>query len=351
MNTEQGLTGIRVLSTSPSLTETRVSVHRDIQIEFSMDVNPITIKGRVVVLRDFNRVYKNLESLKDYAQYAPVKGDVSYKEKVVTFTPEEPLEPDMGYIIMVNTGIASITGEQLKGLFVSTFFTEKTASYGRVEILKPKYGCISEYFPVFTWKNNLSPSYMFQISKANTFEVLSFEGYAIGGTDSEIIEYKPDFVPMEGIYYVRVRAEGSEWGNVHQIFIKATTDAVIANEDAVPDLSEFLENLEEPVEILEVFPADGTYNISLKINVAYVKIKGRYQNEDFYFPMCGLVGSSFNEDLESDAQEHGEVEGTWTVVYDEYFDVTYLIFTPVPLDAENPEFVETARSQRKVESL
>ena len=75
----------------------------------------------------------------------------------------------------------------------------------------------------------------------------------------------------------------------------------------------------------------------------YIKIKGKVNEDRIKFDECYLYGESFDEEHEEYA--HGVVDGKWTVVYDAYFDVTYIIFTPVNIDeVEELEYIETLRS-------
>ena len=67
-----------------------------------------------------------------------------------------------------------------------------------------------------------------------------------GNEVEEEISYTPSFVPEEGIYHIRVKSENGEWSDVHQIFIKAVTDDVVASEDVpmLQNFDEFLDNVQ-----------------------------------------------------------------------------------------------------------
>lgn len=345
MNNTNETIGLRVLNVSPNHQASKVNVNDEIIITFSADINPASFAKNIVILEDYNKIYKNINSLKDYSQYSVVKGSVSYKDRTLTYTPNEPFHTDTCYVVMLSDGITDITGNKMIKKYVSCFYTESVASFPRCEIISPKYGSIINAIPEFVWKNQYSESYSFQVSKTNTFELLLYDEVIPGNKIEEKIKHTPVFDAEEGMYHVRVKSENGEWSDIHQIFIKAITDAVIAEED-VPEimhLDEFLDELEEPLEILEQFPADGSVNNSLKTNLIYIKIKGKVDESRLHLEDCYVYGNSFDDEHEEYA--HELVDGKWTIVYDSYFDVTYVIFTPVSIDdTEKSEDVETVRS-------
>lgn len=350
MNNTNETIGLRVLSVSPNHQAANVRVHDSIEITFSSDINPASFVKNIVVLEDYNRIYKNINSLKDYSQYSVVKGSISYKDKVLTYTPNEPFNTDTCYVVMLSDGITDITGNKMVKKHVSCFYTESVASFPRCEITSPKYGSIVNAIPEFVWKNQCSESYIFQVSKNNTFELLLCNEVIPGNKVEELMRYTPVFDAQEGMYHVRVQSENGEWSNVHQIFIKAITDAVVAEQDTpeIMHLDEFLDGLEEPIEILEFFPADDSINISLKTNIIYIKIKGKVDEHRLRLDDCYVYGESFDEEHEEYA--HETVDGKWTMVYDSYFDVTYVIFTPESLEeAVDEEFLETLRDGNLIE--
>jgi len=342
--------GIRVLNVTPGQRANNVNVNASVTIEFTADINPASFAKNIVVLEDYNKIFRNVNSLKDYSQYHVVKGSISYKDRVLTYTPDKPFNTNMCYILMLNDGITDITGNKMIKKHISCFYTESIASFPPVEILSPKYGTISEHVPEFTWRNQASESYEFQISKSNTFELLLYDKIIPGNKVEDTMKHIPEFDADEGMYHVRIRSENGDWSNVHQIFIKPIVDAVVAEEDT-PEaiyLDDFLENLEDPIEVLEYFPAQDSINIGLKINVIYIKIKGRIDENRINLDESYMYGESFDEDHEEYA--HEVVDGKWTIVYDSYFDVTYIIFQPVNLDdVEEKEYIETLNSGSLVE--
>ena len=327
MNNNNESIGLRVLSISPSHTESNVNVNSTIDVTFSSDINPITLTKNIVVFEDYNKIYKDVNSLKDYSKFSVVKGSISYKEKVLTYTPEKPFNVNSSYILMLNDKISDIVGNHLVQKVVSVFYTEKTASYPRCKIINPKYGLISESIPEFKWINQNAPSYVFQIAKNNSFENLILNEIIPGNEYENEISYIPSFNVNEGIYYIRVKSENGEWSDTHQIFIKPITDSVIAQEDTPEMLSydAFLENIKEPIVILEQFPSSNSINVSLKTNMIYIKLKGNVEESRIDFNDSYIYAESLDEEHEE--YTHQDINGYWSRIYDSYHDCTYIIFT------------------------
>ena len=345
MNNTNETYGLRVLNISPNHQSNDINVNSEINIEFSSDINPASFHKNIVILEDYNKIYKNINSLKDYSQYSVVKGAVSYKNRILTFTPDKPFNTDTCYVVMLGDGITDITGNKIIKKHVSCFYTESVASFPRVEIISPKYGNIVSAIPEFVWKNQYAESYSFQISKSNSFELLLYNEIIPGNVIETTIKHTPVFNAQEGMYYIRIQSENGEWSDIHQIFIKAITDAVISEYDTpeMMHLDEFLDGIQEPIKILEYFPVDGSINNSLKTNIIYIKIKGKIDDSRLNFDECFVYGESFDEEHEEYA--HETVDGKWSVIYDSYFDVTYVIFTPDNIDTrEEYEYIETIRS-------
>lgn len=328
MNNGNETLGLSVISTTPEAHQTSVNVNKPIEIKFSGDINRSTLNNSIVVFEDYNGVYDGITSLKSSEKFNIVKGTLTYADRVVKFTPKQPLNIDTRYIVVLNNTITDITGNRLLKKFVFAFNTEITRSYPKCEITYPSFGMISNSVPEIQWKSQNAPSYIMQISKANTFEVLLYETFVIG-SEEDVISFTPDIPYKEGIYYTRIKSEGGEWSDPCQFFIKEVTDAVIAQDDQSEEvyLSDFLADIEEELEILEIFPVDNSINNSLKTNIVYVKIKGEIDESqldmtDFYF-----IGEAFDEEDDS-SYAHGELAGSWSVVYDETEDCTYIIFSP-----------------------
>lgn len=328
MDNQNETLGLRVLSVSPSHLESNVNVNSSISVTFTSDVNPSTLAKNIVVFEDYNKVYKDIESLKDYSQYSVVKGNISYKDKILTYTPEKPFNTDSSYILVLNDKITDIVGNKLIQKSITVFYTESVASYKRCEIISPKYGLITDTIPTFKWVNQKAPSYVFQISKSNSFELLLLNKVVPGNDYEENISYIPEDLNFkEGMYFVRVKCEGGEWSDTFEFFVKPITDAVIAQEDTsdMINYQDFFDNLLDPIVILEQYPAPDSVNNSLKTNITYIKIKGKLDESRINLSNCYIYGESLDD--EHDEYAHVNVNGYWSVIYDSFYDATYIVFT------------------------
>jgi hypothetical protein len=337
------------------------------------------------VFEDYKGIYNGVSSLKNSINFNIVKGALTYDNRTITFTPEKELQVDTRYIVVVNNTIKDITGSPMLKKYIFAFSTEIAKSFGACEIMSPRYGSINSSVPEIHWKDIEAPSYIVQISKSNQFESLLFESFVVPDNNSiyrtkdntiipqkdkkkiqpdNNVEYNdnaveyineydidfendtmpvddsytmvfmiPDIVQKEGVYYVRVKAEGGKWSNVQQFFIKEITDAVVAAEDQSDELylDEFLADLEDEIEVLEMFPDNNSILNSLKTNVIYIKIKGRVDESRINLFECEIVGEPFDEE-DDEEYEHGSLSGSWSIVYDDIYDCTYLVFTPVNPD-------------------
>lgn len=329
MNNGNEILGLSVISTTPEAHQTNININKPIEIKFSGDINRSTLNNSIIVFEDYAGVYNGLSSLKSSEKFNIVKGTVTYADRVLKFTPKEQLNIDTRYIVVLNNTLQDITGNLLQNKFVFAFNTEITKSYSKCEITYPTFGLISNIIPVVQWKSQNAPSYILQISKSNKFESLLYETFIVNDS-AEIIEFKPDILYKEGVYYVRVKSEGGEWSDPCQFFIKEVTDAIVATDDQSEELylDDFLSGLEDELEILEFFPKEDSINNSLKTNIFYIKIKGEVDESKLSLIDFEVVGTAFDEEDDSE-YEHGVVEGSWTIVYDSVYNCTYLIFTPI----------------------
>lgn len=355
MNNGNETLGLSVISTTPEAHQTSVNVNKPIEITFSGDLNRSTLNNSIIVFEDYDGVYDGITSLKSSEKFNIVKGTMTYDNRVIKFVPKEPLNVDTRYIVVLNNTITDITGNKLLKKFVFAFNTEITKSYPKCEIISPSFGMILNSIPEIQWNSQQAPSYIMQISKSNKFEVLLYETFVVS-EENDVVSFTPSIPYKEGIYYVRIKSEGGEWSDPCQFFIKEVTDAVIAEDDQSEEmyLADFLADIEDELEILEIFPEDNSMSNSLKTNIAYVKIRGELEEGQFDINDSYFIGEAFDEEDDA-AYEHGEPEGTWTVIYDSDNDCTYIIFTPIvpseeiPEAPENPENPEDTDEDNGVE--
>lgn len=370
MNNGNESIGITVVNTNPEAHQFDIATDSVIQITFSADLNRSTLNNCILVFEDYQKIYNGTSSLRNTSQFNIVKGSVSYANRILTFTPNKPLNIDTKYIVVINNNIKDITGAPLIKKHIFAFNTELTKTFGKCELINPKYGLICSEIPEIQWKDNGAPSYILQVSKSNQFESLLCETFVVSMEDNSftqkdefemqpeeiypdevppeeqpyvVITHTPDFIKKEGVYYIRIKPEGGKWSDVLQFFIKEVTDAVIAKDDQDDTLylDEFLDGIEEEIEILEFFPPDESVNNSLKTNIFYIKMKGEVDESRINISDFEVIGEPFDEE-DDEKYAHGIVNGSWTLVYDESQDCTYLIFTPViPEDEEDIKLLAT----------
>lgn len=342
MNNNNELIGIHVVSSSPNAHAHDVSTDSAIEVKFSADLNRATLNNSIMVFEDYKKVYNGVASLKKVEDFNVISGVVSYKENTLTFKPKEKLNTDTRYIVVVNGNIRDIVGNKMSKNFIFSFCTELAQSYGPCEIISPSYGEIFGHAPIVSWKNQFSDSYIIQVSKQNTFNVLLFETFFVDtdGLDTVSFDFDGQLKFKEGVYYLRIKSEGGPWSTICQFFYKEITDAIVAYEDQSEDiyLKDFLDGLDEELEVVEVFPPDGSINNSIKTNIWYMKVKGHMSEDDIDYLDCEVCGEPFDEEDDID-YEHGQVNGSFTVIYDDEYDFSYLIFTPDPIDEEGESVV------------
>jgi hypothetical protein len=401
MNNGNDSMGITVVTTVPKAHQCDIAVDTTIQLTFSADLNRSTLNNCIVVFEDYKGIYNGVSSLKNSIDFNVVKGALTYDNRTITFTPEKELQVDTKYIVVINNTIKDITGSPMLKKYIFAFNTEIAKSFGACEIISPKYGSISSSIPEIHWKDLKAPSYIVQISKSNQFESLLFETFIVPNKDNtyftkdntvipqeelkktsdsilynnmkDSVEYvkdnieldengepiegtykivfmTPDIIQKEGVYYIRIKAEGGKWSDVYQFFIKEVTDAVVAAEDQSDELylDEFLSDLEDEIEVLEMFPDNNSILNSLKTNIIYIKIKGIVDESRINFSECEIIGEPFDEE-DDEEYEQGLLLGSWSTVYDDTYDCTYLIFTPV--NPEEEQITKTTYTEYIVEDL
>jgi hypothetical protein len=310
-----------------------VDVNSDIRIKFNSDINTGTIIGNFTVLEDPQFLFTTTENLStDRIKYNTVQGAVSYEDKTLIFKPNKPLNENSRYLVLIRAGgILDILGRTMLTEYVGTFYTEINATLPKAEFLTPKFGVITSDVPEFTWGDQQSKAYVFQLSSEDTFETLLVDEIIKSNTnDYAGTVYRPLMLLTEGLYYVRVRAINGNWSEPLQFFIKNTTEAVVTSEDVSEKsiLEELDAAFERPLEILEMFPPEGAIQVDTKVNIVYLKVAGKLTSADIEFDNTFVTGDLFDLEDEGSINPHGVVSGKWEVVNDLNKDVTYIIFTP-----------------------
>jgi hypothetical protein len=309
-----------------------VNVNSEISIKFNSDINTSTIIGNFTILNDIEMSYVNSESLKEYSKFSQVQGNVSYRDKIITFKPTEAFKKDTRYLVCIKAnGLKDILGNAMLVDYVGMFYTESTASLPGCNFITPLFGAILKEVPRFTWTDQHAKCYAFQISKEPSFEVLLCDALIKNTTAEADAEpfYDSTMSLVEGLYYARVRAINGSFGEVLQIFIKDTTEALVSIEDSIENIP--FTDYSEELEVLDMFPHENSCNMDTKVNIFYLKVKGLILAQNINFGDCFVIGDLLDEDEADTIEPHGKLDGAWNVIYDVTEDITYIIFTPIEL--------------------
>jgi hypothetical protein len=327
-------TGLRVETITPELQKINVDVHSEIDITFNSDIDTGTIVGNFIVLEDPDLLFTSISSI-DKTRFITVQGNVTYEDRTIKFKPTNPFKENTKILVLLRAkGITDIMQRSLVTDFVGIFYTECDATLPKCEFITPKFGVITPDVPEFSWVDQESEAYVFQVSHDETFEILLCDKVIKNETSTYAkTSYTPNLILDEGLYYARVKSIYGHWSDPLQLFIKRTTEAVVSREDINESL--ILEELDAafvpPLEILEMFPSNDTVNINPKINIIYMKVAGQVNSTDIDFSNTFVEGSLFDDEDADTAEPHGYLDGEWTVIYDSLKDVTYIVFSPIAL--------------------
>lgn len=315
--------GLRVESISPLKSKTGVDLNSDIKLEFNSDLDTSSIISNIFILEDNRSLYNALNEI-DVDDYKKVDGTLTYKNKIVTFTPKSQLNIDTKYIIYIpKNNIVDILGNIMLTDFISTFSTEPHQTFKRCNIIYPVNNTILKSLDKIEVENLGSERYLIQISKIKTFDNVVLEEII----DSNIIER--DFNLGDGLYFLRAKTIDGKFGDDTVLTIKTHKNTVPTDQDI--DDNYIWEEYGEEGLILETYPLNDTENISEKTNVIYMKVDGIVDINDIDFYESFIDGTYNDDDDSTSKKSHNEVDGSYTIVQDNEKLETYIFFTPVSL--------------------
>lgn len=324
-----------VLSVEPANYATDVGVSSSIQVEFDVDLDTRYIDGNFTLMTTNNEV---------------IEGRTSYRKKVITFVPLEPLAKGTNFVFTikgdgnlddeVDDGIKSIIGATMAGSFISRFMTERTDMLPVPTIISPVNNTIIKKTPVFTWEAvEGATHYDVEISKSNTFSTKIFP--AVDSIRITSPTLSPNVEMPDGIYYWRIRSVGGTtnkgaWSSVMQFNL--TTEALgqiaagdSAFVDATDDVS-FTGTME--LEQIETFPKELEIFVPTNVANLYFRMIGDINLADIDVDSLQLEGVHVSGDF--DEESHGRVAGKISFVTAGDY-TTYIIFTPDPLPIDEEE--------------
>lgn len=317
--------GLRVESSSPGMYATNISINSEITITFNSELNTRTIPGNVLILEDVQNKYVvgNNIVMKDYEI---VEGAITYKDKVINFKPTNQLNKKSRYIIYVIEGsVCDILGNVTLSNYISYFDTEVYETYAPCDILEPLSNSVLTTLTKIVIEDLESYRYIYQISKSPTFENVILEEIV----DGNIVE--KDFTLGDGLYYVRAKAENGEAFGDYVIFsIKSFIGTTPTDEDVDEEFI-YTPYEDDSLELLVAYPENGAVNVNVKTNVLYMKFNKILTLEDIDFYEAQITGTFEDNDDQFNTDSivaHGDVDGSFVVVYDEENSETYIFFSP-----------------------
>lgn len=324
--------GLSILNIAPSNNEVDVKTDESIKIKFNSELDTSTIIGNILVLKDKNLLYTGEESLENLGYFQIVDGNISYKDKTIIFKPKESLDTNTRYIVKVNKdGIKDVTGKKLSKTIVSSFFSSALDTSRKVIITFPEYGTITDKMPVISWEHIETDAIIIQIAKDIKFKYIVYENILRKSKDNILDSLDISKEYDDGSYFLRIKSVNEAWSEITQFFIKSniTEKSKITDDDVIEDEVEIEEEeFTKDLVILDMYPKDKSTMVSTKTNIIYVKVMGEISLDDLDLNNSFVEGSLFAEEDEENNAPQGYLTGKWSVIYDEFEDCSYIIFTP-----------------------
>lgn len=328
-----------VLSTSPASYERDVVVSKSIQVEFDIDLDARYINDFVKMMDADGKI---------------VDGRVTYRKKILTFTPHTPLSEGMEYHMRLigdtdipvctcpnectcepdeKEGLRSIVGVCMAGIFTFSFTTEAKNLLPPPEVVHPVHHSVQKENPVFEWMPvNEAAHYELQISTTNTFSYTVFP--TLDDTRLSVLSVEPDIEWEDKNYYWRVRsidADGAPgaWGAVNQFNLSRHEEGTISAEDSAP--IDFMDADSFELELISSSPADLSIQVPVNRRAFYFRVIGDVNLSLIDSDSIHLEGWHISEDEQEES--HGKVEGKTQIVRanDGTVYIVYLI-DPFPVN-------------------
>lgn len=314
--------GLRVESTLPSPYSCDVNINSDVKITFNSDLNTSTIVGNFLVLQDIDYIFEKDKEI-DLKQFKVVKGTVTYKDKTIIFTPLNQLEQKGRYIIYVRkNSVRDILGRAMLTDYTAIFDTEGTKTVAPCKIIEPVDNSVITSLNKIILEDLNSDKYLLQISKQKTFE------NAVYDEIEESTNIEKNFNLKDGLYYLRAKAYNGDFGETISIALRSHKETIVTDQD-IDDGFIYEPIEEETLEIMDYFPKG--VNVHEKTSLSYMKLNGKVDLDMIDFDESFLYGELSDIDDEGSVKEHQYVDGSFSVVYDEENDCTYIIMIPEEL--------------------
>lgn len=311
--------GLQVINVEPGRFTTDADTNTNISVYFNSDLDVVSIMDNFIVLKDKELKYNGGEI--NISEFETINGNVTYKDKTIFFTPFNQLESDCRYIVYIfKNGIVDVLGRSMLIDYISYFSTEPFSAIGGCNITVPENNKTLSALDNIVLSKLDTEKYLIQISKIKTFDNLVIEKVI----DTNLLE--EDLKLGDGLYYIRAKALNGTFGDSCVVTIKTHSNTIPTDQDL--DESYIWQPYDEDKHSLkESFPSNESFNVNEKTNVIFLKFDGIVDINDIDFYESYMIGESNDED-DQNISSHGDVDGIYTVVYDEEKVETYIFFTP-----------------------
>lgn len=309
--------GLRINRATPSDYSTGVDVNSIIEVEFNSDLDTKSIYGNFHVLKDTNRLLVGKPSSIDVKDFEPVKGSLSYKDRVIIFKPVGQLDKSCRYILYVpKYSIKDFKGRVSMVDYISSFDTDGYSSDKPCNVIFPTDNSVINTLTKIEVENIGAEKYIIQISKNKDFENGVYDRVVSSNIVTDDIS---NFGIGEGSYYIRAKSTNGDFGITSFFTLRTLPDTLVSDEDE-PFIYQALDGVDNLITLEESFPTG--INVHEKTNVSYMKFDGIVNLSDIDFYESGL----FEKGVESEEYENEPVEGVMSVIHDTENNVTYMAF-------------------------
>lgn len=309
--------GLRVNHSSPGRFEKNVDINTQIKVEFNSELDTGSIFGNFYVLKDKDDNFEE-NGFFDIRLFDSIKGNLTYKEKCIFFTPLAQLEESCRYIVyMPKCSIQDYKGRKSSEDIFLSFSTNGNPTPSKVNILKPLDNSVLPSLSLIEVEDVTPDGYIIQISRNKDFENGIYDEFVT----SNIVE--GNFGISDGQYFIRAKAIGGEFGDVSFFTIKSTPTSLVSDEDE--------DFTFEPLEIEGIEVVDHIFSgidVSEKINLFGLVVNGFVSIDDINLDNSFVFGSLTDNTDEGEIEPHLDVDGSFSVTYSQLEDKTYILYIP-----------------------
>ena len=316
--------GILVNNLSPMKNEENIKIESIIELEFNTDIKVETLFDSIKVLKDVDDYVTEYDILKAKHLYEEVLGDISYRDRILKFTPKENLKCNSKYTIFINNELIKDINDNCMLLpFMSSFKTGSNAILNKPKIIYPKdNSTLKEFNKVILESNNFT-NYTVQISRSKKFNPFVYEKIHIAQTSDNYASINVNVENLKltnGNYYLKViENDNNVESDIIQFEINSLKDM-----DLAVSKDDFLNYNapKESVELKSTFPSNNSFNINPKLNILTFIFNSKIEEDDIYD--YGIyfsdISSSYNQN------EIDRFNYTINIEYDEIKNETKIKF-------------------------